>query len=787
MSAHRKAPSPASSNGGRRAARPSSGSRAGAKPAPARGSTSRGSAGGTATRGAAGGRGGGTGRTAQGGGEGGGRGRRIGKALLKWGLIGAFVCFLLGSAAFAYGYMATDIPDPNEDFQTETTIVYYADGKTELGRFAEQNRTSVALSDIPPHVQAAVIAAEDRTFYTNRGIDPKGILRAAFSNARGNSTQGASTITQQYVKIYYLSQERTLTRKVKEAFLSLKLQRQQSKNQILQGYLNTIYFGRGAYGIQAAAQAYFDKDAKDLTVKEGAALASILNSPNNYDPANGKDVKERLLARYQYVVDGMVEMGELDEAKAARVREKLPKFPRTVDNDSLGGQKGYMLEMVKKELRGQGFDDAEIQGGGLRVTTTFTRKAMAAATRGVQAQRPRGLKGLHVASASIDPRSGALRGFYAGQDYLKSNGGTNWAVAGGAPGSSFKPFALTAGLKDGYSLKSTFEGNSPMEVGDAEFENQGEDGGSDYGEAVPLLQATEDSINTAYVDLTLSLSNGPKAVVDTAVDMGIPKDAPDLRPEAGVALGSAIVSPIDMANSYGTLADNGRAKDWYVVNRVENPNGEVRYSHQRETRRVVSADIAADVTYALQQVAKVGSGVNANTIERPIAGKTGTATNDEGRIRSSWFVGYTPQLSTAVMYVRGNGQAPLDDFLPTFYGGEYPARTWAGIMGNALQGAPVLEFPPPANLEATNDDPEHEPLPTFTPKPTPTKTVKPKPTQTPTEEPTPTPTEQPTPTPPTPTETCTGILCEPGGGGGGGGGNPNSPTPTPGETPPPQQ
>ena len=563
MSAHRKAPSPASSNGGRRAARPSSGSRAGAKPAPARGSTSRGSAGGTATRGAAGGRGGGTGRTAQGGGEGGGRGRRIGKALLKWGLIGAFVCFLLGSAAFAYGYMATDIPDPNEDFQTETTIVYYADGKTELGRFAEQNRTSVALSDIPPHVQAAVIAAEDRTFYTNRGIDPKGILRAAFSNARGNSTQGASTITQQYVKIYYLSQERTLTRKVKEAFLSLKLQRQQSKNQILQGYLNTIYFGRGAYGIQAAAQAYFDKDAKDLTVKEGAALASILNSPNNYDPANGKDVKERLLARYQYVVDGMVEMGELDEAKAARVREKLPKFPRTVDNDSLGGQKGYMLEMVKKELRGQGFDDAEIQGGGLRVTTTFTRKAMAAATRGVQAQRPRG-------------------------------------------------------LKDGYSLKSTFEGNSPMEVGDAEFENQGEDGGSDYGEAVPLLQATEDSINTAYVDLTLSLSNGPKAVVDTAVDMGIPKDAPDLRPEAGVALGSAIVSPIDMANSYGTLADNGRAKDWYVVNRVENPNGEVRYSHQRETRRVVSADIAADVTYALQQVAKVGSGVNANTIERPI-------------------------------------------------------------------------------------------------------------------------------------------------------------------------
>ena len=766
MSAHRKATGAASSSTGRRAARGTTGttgtaSSAGRRPA----------AGGSGKRGTSG--------------SGAGGDRKIGRRILKWGLLTGLVCFLLGTAAFAYGYMSTDIPNPNEDFQTETSIVYYADGKTELGRFAEQNRISVSLSDVPPHVQAAVIAAEDRSFYTNRGIDPKGILRAAFSNAQGNATQGASTITQQYVKIFYLSTERSLSRKVKEAFLSLKLQQTQSKSEILQGYLNTIYFGRGAYGIQAAAQAYFDKDVQDLTVKEGAVLASVLNSPNNLDPANGKDAKDELFSRYRYAIDGMVDMGELDPGEGGQLRERLPRFPRVVENDSLGGQRGYMLEMVKRELRDEGFDDAEIQGGGLRVTTTFTRKAMRASTRAVLANRPKGLKGLHVATASIDPRNGALRGFFAGQDYLRSNGGTNWAVAGGAPGSSFKPFALTAGLDDGFSLESTFEGNSPLEVGDTEFENQGEGRGSDYGSAVSLLKATEDSINTAYVDLTLALDDGPQAVVDTAVDMGIPKGSTDLRPEAGVALGSAIVNPIDMANSYGTIADSGQAKDWYVVNRVRSADGQPRYTHQGEKERVVSADISSDVSYALQQVATLGSGTNANTIGRPIAGKTGTATNDNGNVRSSWFVGYTPQLSTAVMYVRGKGQAPLDGFMPTFFGGEYPARTWASLTEGALQGAPVIEFPEPAFVDATNEDhvpppPPPAPEPTQAPSPTkrPEPTRTPEPTPAPTETPLPTPTETPSPPPPTPTEPCEGILCDDGNG--------NGPSPTPGQPPPPQ-
>lgn len=712
----------------------------------------------------------------------------LARRILKWVGLAMLAGFLLGVAAFAYGYAATDIPDPNEDFETQTTMVYYADGKTELGRFAEQNRTSISLSQVPQHVQDAVIAAEDRTFYTNKGIDPKGILRAAFSNARGNATQGASTITQQYVKIYYLSSDRTITRKVKEAFLSLKLQRTQSKNEILQGYLNTIYFGRGAYGIQAAAQAYFDKDAKDLSVREGAALAAILNSPENYDPADGKEAEDRLYSRYRYVLNGMAETGTLPADVADQAVQRLPRFPKQQTEDSYGGQRGHMLTLIKNQLRARGFSDAEIEGGGLRVRTTFTRKAMRAAEAAVLEQRPKGLKGLHVGSASVDTKTGALRGMYGGQDYLKSQ--INWAVAGGSPGSAFKPFALAAGLKDGFSLKSTFEGNSPYVYpnGKDQVVNEGPGDGNDYGSAVDLIKATAESINTAYVDLTMSMSGGPQKIVDAAVDMGVPKKAPGLEPTSGVSLGSATINPIDMANAYATIADNGVAKNWFVISRVTDRNGKELYQEPTKTTRALEEDIDSDVSYALQQVVQQGTGANAQALGRPAAGKTGTATNDNGDVSSSWFVGYTPQVSTAVMYVRGDGNDALNcvkpnaevctpGYLVPYFGAEYPTKTWAATMTRIMAGLPVEDFPEPAFVEATKDDPEHAPLPTYTPKPTPSKTQRPSPSEAPsTIEPSPSPTEtvtpSPTPTPtPTPTDPCGPLGCSPSPGGGNGNGN----------------
>ena len=658
---------------------------------------------------------------------------------VKWvGIVGASV-FVLGLVLLAVAYARTDIPDPNEGYEAQTSYVYYADGKTVLGKFAEQNRTSIELDDVPTHVQDAVVAAEDRTFWTNKGIDPKGILRAAFNNASGGSTQGASTITQQYVKIFYLTQDQTWSRKAKEAILSLKIQRQMNKEEILEGYLNTIYFGRGAYGIEAAARAYFSKPAKQLTLQEGAALAAIINSPSASDPADGKDARSRLKERYDYIIDGMAEMDTLPSKLVGTEKAyRLPEFPEIPAESQYGGQRGHVLKLIRAELLRLGFSDEEIDGGGLRVTTTFTKQAMQAAEQGVFEQRPEDLPELHVAVASVEPKTGAVRGMFAGQDYLKSQ--LNWAVAGGAPGSTFKPFSLVTGLTYGYSLQSTFDGNSPLEVGGAEFNNQGEGLGQSYG-TVSLLQATEDSINTAYVGMVDSIPNGPAEVVDTAVAMGIPQSAPGLDENLSMVLGSATVSPIDMANAYGTIAAGGLAKDVYVVENVETADGEPQYSHSEKTNQVISEDVAADASYALQQVTTSGTGTNANTIGRPTAGKTGTATDDEGRVRSSWFVGYTPQLVTAVMYSRGNGNEPLDDYLPTFYGGEYPARTWAAVMSRALEGQEILEFPEPAFLEQTAEG--HEPTPTF--EPPPTETFVPEPSPSESEAPEPTKTAQPNP------------------------------------------
>jgi membrane peptidoglycan carboxypeptidase len=708
----------------------------------------------------------------------------LGTRLLRGGLVLGVGGLVLGVLAFLVLYKAINVPAANADFQTQTTFVYYDDGKTELGRFAEQNRVSIPLRTMPQNMQDAVVAAENRSFWTDEGLDPKGILRAAFSNAQGNATQGASTITQQYVKILYLTSERSLTRKIKEAIVSLKIHRQQSKAEILEGYLNTIYFGRGAYGIQAAAQAFFDKDAKRLSLRECAVLATVLNNPSAYDPANGKDARRELKDRYGYVLDGMADMGTITAKQADRAAKRLPVFPEIEGESKYGGQRGHMLTLVKKELVRLGFSEQEIDGGGLRVTTTLNQQTMQDTQAAVLEQRPAGFgdKQLHVGAASVEVGTGALKGFYGGQDYLDSQ--INWAATGGMAGSTFKAFAVAAAIKQGFSLKDGFEGNSPLDIYDITVNNEGPGDGNDYGSSVSLEKATADSINTAFVDMSDRMDEGSKAIYETARDLGIPPEpekskrrttgipssTPDLSPsDFLIALGRARVSPINMANAYASIANEGERSDVHVVSKVVDASGETRYSHKQSSDRAISEDIAADTSYALQKVVQEGTGRSTLGLGRPAAGKTGTATNDKDQVSSAWFAGYTPQVATAVMYVRGDGDDQLDGWLPSYFGASYPAATWTAIMQRVMEGKEVESFPAPAFLDG---DAPGEDITAYTPPPAPTTTAPPpsSTTQAPAPEPTtkkpePKPTQEPEPEP-EPEDPPPDDGDNPGGGGG---------------------
>lgn len=684
-----------------------------------------------------------------------GRDLPLWRSALRWIVLLGVAGIVAGAAAFFALYTLIGIPNANADFETQTTNVYYSDGTHKIGSFSTQDRQSVTMDKIPASMQAAVVAAEDRTFYTNRGIDVKGILRAARNNATSDSTEGASTITQQYVKVLYLTQERTITRKVKEAILSIKIHNQLSKSEILEDYLNTIYFGNGAYGVEVASQTYFGHSASKLTVPESAALATIINSPSYYDPYS-EGGKDRIVQRYNYVLDGMAKAGSIDNAQLAQYRDKLPTFDKKTTSDRYGGTKGFLLKTVELQMDALEFTPAQINGGGLRIVTTFSYAKQKAAVEAVKAQRPQGLKELHVAIASVEPGTGALRAMYGGPDYLKSQ--LNWAMLGSQPGSSFKPFAVAAALEDGYSLKTVLNGNSPivLENGD-EVENQGDSGGQSYGR-VSLEKATEDSVNTAFLDMTMQMTDGPAKIKAAAQAAGIPGSViDDIDDVPVVSLGYAPVPTVDMANGYATFAAKGKTAPWFVIEHVEDASKASLYDHKVTTTQGIPADIAADVTSALQKVVSVGTGTNGRTI-CPTAGKTGTATYQSSptgtaHVSSSWFVGYTPKLATAVMYNRGTGNEALDGYMSTFYGGQFPANTFKAYMNGALEGSDCGDFPPAANLTSDKGTDYRPPPPRCDSNEnlngSQTACVA-KPTPTPTPTPEPTPTTEPPPADPTP-------------------------------------
>jgi membrane peptidoglycan carboxypeptidase len=615
-----------------------------------------------------------------------------------------------------------------------------------MGRLGDATRRSVALNQIPIDVQRAVLAAEDRAFYEHGGVSPLGIGRALVNNVTGGSTQGGSTITQQYAKNAFLTQERSWDRKIKEALLSFKLETVVSKDEILGNYLNTIYFGRGAYGIEAASIAYFGVPVSELDVAQGAVLAAIIKSPSGLAPENDSAALE---ARWNYVLDGMVEQGWLKPKQ--RKNLDFPKIKKLKARDRLGGQTGFMMTMIENELRELGFDETETQRGGLRITSTFDKDAEKAATAAVKKAGPTsGTDGLRIGLAAVRPETGEVVAIYGGKNFIDdqiNNATRPFAQAG----STFKPFALAAATEKEVPLSSMWNGDSPATVDGYTFNNYGN---KSYGQ-VNLLQATENSINSAYVDLESSI--GVKSVAEAALRAGIPADTPGLNLknlDLTFVLGTASPSGLDMASAYSTFAARGTRSQPTVVKKVVGPNEGLLYEFNPKTNSAFDKPVADTVTYALTQVVQKGTGFAAQALGRPAAAKTGT-TDDN---KSAWFVGYTPQLATAVLMAKETSDGtPISmsgtGGLSTVTGGSFPAAIWTAFMTAALDGKPVREFAPPpdgsvpvVNCPTTwngvSDLPSGCPTPEvvneFTPEPSPTDTL---------------PTDSPTAVPPTPDAT----------------------------------
>ena len=598
--------------------------------------------------------------------------------------------FVAGSVLFALAYFTVDIPDPNAYVNSQSTIIQYSNGE-EIGRIGTQNRQIVPLAKIPLNVRHAVLAAEDKSFYSNRAFSVTGILRAVLNNLRGGSLQGGSTITQQYAKTAFLTPSRTIQRKIKELVISIKLENQLSKDQIFESYLNTIYFGRGSYGVMTASQQYFNRNVDQLTNSQAAVIASILRSPGLYDPKYKKGNAERLANRFEYVKNNMVDAGWLSKADAAKM--KLPTVAPRATSGQLSGPKGHIIEAVQKELAKLGFSQDQLLVGGLVIKTTLDQQAQQSAVDAVNKLYPsKAPENLHIGLVAIRPGTGEIVALYGGRDYLQrqlSDATQSIALAG----STFKPFALVAALEQGIPLTSMWNGDTPQTFDDAgkpyEVSNYGGEG---WGQ-VDLAFATKHSINTVYVPLGIKV--GPDKVVDVARRAGIPESVA-MMPTPSVVLGAASPHVIDVANAYATFAAQGIKSKPFLVAQVLGSNKGVLYEGKPETQEVFSKEVMADLTYALKGVVTGGTGAAALALGRPAAGKTGTSQSNA----SAWFSAYTPQIAASVALFRDSASESLNGIggLTSVTGGTFPAKIWTAFMKGALKGQPIMDFPAPSNI-----------------------------------------------------------------------------------------
>jgi membrane peptidoglycan carboxypeptidase len=616
----------------------------------------------------------------------------IRRKLIRAAIFLAGFGFIAGSTLFAFAWFTVSIPDPNAYVNSQSTIIQYSNGE-EIGRIGSQNRQILPLAKIPLDLRNAVMAAEDRNFYSNKAFSVTGITRALINNLKSGSlnAEGGSTITQQYAKTAFLSPSRTIQRKIKELVISLKLENSLSKDQILENYLNTIYFGRGSYGVQTASQQYFNRNADQLSLSQIAVIASILRSPGYYDPSLSEENEERLKNRYQYVIDGMLDKKWITPEEAAKT--KFPTvIPRT-KSGQLSGPKGHIVAAVQKEMGKLGFTEDQLLVGGLVIKTTLDQRAQQSAVDAVTRLYPKKAPdNLHIGLAAIRPGTGEIIAMYGGADYLErqlNDATQSIALAG----STFKPFAIIAALEAGIPLTSMWNGDSPQTFDDLgkpyEVSNYGNEG---WGQ-IDLLEATKHSVNTVFVPL--GQFAGLEKVVDVARRAGIPESIA-MVPSPSVVLGVASPHVMDVTSAYATFAAQGIYSKPYLIASVTGPNKGVLFEGESQTQEVFSKDVMADLTYALKGTINGGTGAAALKLGRPVAGKTGTSQSNA----SAWFSAYTPQLAASVALFRDSASESLNGIggLTSVTGGTFPARIWTAFMQGALKGQPKMSFPEPANV-----------------------------------------------------------------------------------------
>ena len=615
--------------------------------------------------------------------------------ILKF-LVMCVVCLAIMGASVLYGFSSLFAP-PNMD---ETLIpdaasqFYDINGNAIYTTLSEERRVPVTIDKIPKHVQRAFIAIEDNRFYEHGGIDYRGTARALLSTLSGSEVQGGSTITQQLAKNAFLTQERSIIRKVKEAFIAKELEHKYTKDEILTMYLNQIYFGQGAYGIESASQYYFGKHVQDLDIAEAATLAAIPKSPNYFNPfENPKESK----SRQELVIDQMVKYGFISADEGANAKAKKLSFSTSHKNNT--DPRSYFFEMISQKVIDEVGADA-LYKGGLKIYTTLDPDMQKAAENAMHYlpdyySDDNKLTQPQVALVAIDPHTGYVKAMLGGRGQDKFNRAT---LAVRQPGSAFKPFVYLTAMQNGFSPASVIEDK------EEEFSPGWKPKNSDMAEhgKVSLRTALVQSMNVPTVKLAREvgvskiIANAEKMGISTLVDSGSYSDANLAMALGGLSKG---VNPLEMAAAYSVLATNGIYCKPIALLKIVDRSGKVLYEAKTESKRVVDAESAYLTTNMLQDVLIKGTAASGG-IGRPAAGKTGTTDT----FVDAWFVGYTPDLCTAVWIGDDNNQP-----LRHMYGGNQPRYIWSEFMSNALAGTPRTNFTNPgvtvpAEPEIKQDD-----------------------------------------------------------------------------------